>query len=58
MLGLCLTFGTAGWLGLGGLFAILGLTAPAVTAWGARTRPAVLAGGAGDASLAPESAAT
>jgi len=38
MLGLCLTFGTAGWLGLGGFFAILGLTAPAIAAWGARTR--------------------
>jgi hypothetical protein len=32
MLGLCLTFGTAGWLGLGGFFAILGLTAPAIAA--------------------------
>ncbi|HTU07925.1 MAG TPA: hypothetical protein VMG13_20435, partial [Trebonia sp.] len=38
MLGLCLTFGRAGWLGLGGFFAILGLTAPAIAAWGARTR--------------------
>ena len=28
MLGLCLTFGTAGWFGLGGFFALLGLTAP------------------------------
>jgi len=38
MLGLCLTFGRAGWLGLGGFFAILGLTAPAIASWGARTR--------------------
>jgi hypothetical protein len=40
MLGLCLTFGTAGWIGLGGFFAILGLTAPAIARWGERTRPA------------------
>ncbi len=40
MLGLCLTFGTAGWAGLGGFFAILGLTAPAIARWGERTRPA------------------
>ena len=44
MLGLCLTFGTAGWLGLGGFFAILGLTAPAIAAWGARTRVPAAAG--------------
>lgn len=42
-LGLCLSFGTAGWLGLGALFAVLGLTAPAVAAWGARTRPPAVA---------------
>jgi hypothetical protein len=29
----------AGWLGLGGLFAVLGLTAPAIARWGARTGP-------------------
>jgi MFS family permease len=39
LLGLCLTFGTAGWIGLGGFFAILGLTAPAIARWGERTRP-------------------
>jgi hypothetical protein len=44
MLGLCLTFGTAGWLGLGGFFALLGLTAPAIAAWGARTRVPTTAG--------------
>jgi MFS family permease len=39
MLGLCLRFGEAGWLGLGVFFALLGLTAPAIARWGARTRP-------------------
>jgi Major Facilitator Superfamily len=43
MIGLCLTFGTAGWIGLGGFFAVLGLTAPAIARWGERTRPAFLA---------------
>jgi len=47
MLGLCLTFGTAGWLGLGGFFAILGLTGPAIAAWGARTRVPATAGAPG-----------
>ena len=42
MIGLCLTFGTAGWIGLGGFFALLGLTAPAIARWGERTRPAFL----------------
>ena len=42
MIGLCLTFGTAGWIGLGGFFAVLGLTAPAIARWGERTRPAFL----------------
>jgi hypothetical protein len=43
MIGLCLTFGTVGWIGLGAFFAVLGLTAPAVARWGERTRPAFLA---------------
>ena len=42
MIGLCLTFGTVGWIGLGGFFAVLGLTAPAIARWGERTRPAFL----------------
>jgi hypothetical protein len=42
MLGLCLTFGTAGWIGLGVFFALLGLAAPAIARWGERTRPQVL----------------
>ena len=46
MLGLCLTFGPAGWLGLGGFFAVLGLTAPAIARWGARTRPSEAASAA------------
>ena len=40
MIGLCLTFGLAGWAALGGFFALLGLTAPAIARWGERTRPA------------------
>jgi hypothetical protein len=44
MIGLCLTFGTVGWIGLGAFFALLGLTAPAIARWGERTRPAFLVG--------------
>jgi MFS family permease len=40
LIGLCLSFGLAGWIGLGASFALVGLTAPALAAWGARTRPA------------------
>jgi hypothetical protein len=43
MLGLCLRFGEAGWLGLGVFFAVLGLTAPAIARWGASTRPSAAA---------------
>ena len=43
MIGLCLTFGTVGWIGLGAFFAVLGLTAPAIARWGERTRPGFLA---------------
>jgi MFS family permease len=39
LIGLCLSLGTAGWVGLGASFALVGLTAPALAAWGARTRP-------------------
>ncbi len=42
MIGLCLTFGTTGWIGLGAFFAVLGLTAPAIARWGERSRPAFL----------------
>jgi MFS family permease len=41
MIGLMLSIGRIGWVGLGVLFALLGLAAPAVTRWGERTRPAV-----------------
>jgi hypothetical protein len=41
MIGLVLSLGRIGWIGLGVLFALLGLAAPAVTRWGERTRPAV-----------------
>lgn len=40
MIGLVLSLGRAGWIGLGGLFLLLGLAAPAVARWGERTRPA------------------
>lgn len=40
LIGLCLSLGQAGWVGLGASFALVGLTAPALAAWGARTRPA------------------
>lgn len=43
MIGLCLTFGTIGWVGLGAFFALLGLTAPAIARWGERTRPEAVA---------------
>jgi MFS family permease len=39
LIGLCLSLGLAGWVGLGASFALVGLTAPALAAWGARTRP-------------------
>jgi MFS family permease len=39
LIGLCLSLGSAGWVGLGASFALVGLTAPALAAWGARTRP-------------------
>jgi MFS family permease len=41
MIGLVLSLGRTGWVGLGGLFALFGLAAPAVARWGERTRPAV-----------------
>jgi len=41
LIGLCLTFGTAGWIGLGAFFGLLGLAAPVIARWGERTRPAV-----------------
>lgn len=41
MIGLVLSLGRIGWIGLGVLFALLGLAAPAVARWGERTRPAV-----------------
>jgi len=40
MIGLVLSLGLAGWIGLGALFALCGLAAPAVARWGERTRPA------------------
>ena len=39
LIGLCLSCGVAGWVGLGACFAGLGLVAPALARWGERTRP-------------------
>jgi MFS family permease len=41
LIGLCLSLGRAGWIGLGIAFALLGLLAPVVTAWAERTRDAI-----------------
>ena len=41
MIGVVLSLGRIGWVGLGVLFALLGLAAPAVVRWAERTRPAV-----------------
>ena len=41
LIGLCLSLGRAGWIGLGIAFALLGLLAPLVTAWAERTRDAI-----------------
>jgi MFS family permease len=40
MVGVVLSLGRAGWVGLGVVFLLLGLVAPAVARWGERTRPA------------------
>jgi MFS family permease len=39
LIGLCLSLGRAGWLGLGAGFALLGLAGPVLARWGERTRP-------------------
>jgi hypothetical protein len=39
LIGLCLSLGRAGWIGLGVCFALIGMTAPAIARWGERTRP-------------------
>ncbi|MEE4541316.1 MFS transporter [Streptomyces sp. V4-01] len=40
LLGFALSFGRAGWFGLGVLLALLGATGPAIARWGETTRPA------------------
>jgi MFS family permease len=40
LLGLALSLGRVGWIGLGVLMLLLGLASPAIAAWGERTRPA------------------
>jgi MFS family permease len=39
LLGLAVSLGRAGWIGLGVLMLLLGLPGPAIAAWGERTRP-------------------
>ena len=39
LIGLCLSLGRVGWLGLGACFALLGLAGPVLARWGERTRP-------------------
>lgn len=39
LLGLALSLGNVGWIGLGGCLLLLGLASPAIAAWGERTRP-------------------
>jgi hypothetical protein len=56
MIGLCLTFGTVGWAGLGAFFAVLGLTAPAIARWAERTRPSMTSEASGSADPAPAGA--
>jgi len=39
LIGLCLSLGRVGWIGIGVCFALVSLTAPALARWGERTRP-------------------
>jgi MFS family permease len=52
MIGAVLSIGRFGWVGLGVLFALLGLVSPAVARWGERTRPAFADAAGGVASEA------
>jgi MFS family permease len=52
MIGLVLSLGRAGWIGLGALFVLLGLAGPAVARWGERTRPVPVAVGESEAEHA------
>jgi hypothetical protein len=53
LLGVVLGFGRVGWLALGGIMVLLGLTGPALARFGARTRPADTADGTDMAAAAP-----
>lgn len=55
MIGLVLSLGKVGWLGLGLFFAVVGLGGPVVARWGERTRPAPSAE-VPEAGTGPESA--
>jgi Major Facilitator Superfamily len=47
LIGVCLSLGQLGWVGLGVFFAVLGLLAPPLVRWGERTRPGIAGMGAG-----------
>jgi hypothetical protein len=56
LIGVCLTLGRLGWVGLGVFLLLLGLLAPPVARWGERTRPAPERSPAGpseDVGIAP-----
>jgi MFS family permease len=40
LVGVCLSLGRAGWLGLGAYFVVAGMAGPPLARWGQRTRPA------------------
>jgi hypothetical protein len=55
LLGLCLSLGRTGWIGLGAAFALLGLLAPVVTGWAERTRAAIPGFAAPESAIVPGS---
>jgi MFS family permease len=57
LLGVVLGFGSPGWLGLGVIMLLLGLTGPALARFGTRTRPADTAGGTDSPAAATPPAA-
>jgi MFS family permease len=56
MIGVVLSLGRLGWVGLGVLFALLGVASQAVARWGERTRPATAESAESAAVPAPEAA--
>ena len=52
MIGVVLSLGRSGWIGLGVLFALLGVAASASARWGERTRPTVASPGTPETAVA------